>query len=220
MIDSGGGATHNSAAWTNFSQPCQTASASSVRPLVCASGNPVTIQLGNGMGTVGGMQTNVYTDLRNCWLNSSLPMDWRGYPTQPWNLTLPVIDCPGNNPGPCSTVTGAVNLSIIWVKDSGTDSQWRDIPLEMSGWQCSIWVSKGRPQNINALSVSERQQCWQEFATQFSLKTADGTLVGTLTPSQLQKTTFFLPLCAPQELTGTTGGQNFGVLARIPVLVQ
>ena len=60
MINSGSGTTHNSGAWTNFSQePCTTASVPTGRPLVCGSGNPGTLDLGEGMGTQGGMQDNV-----------------------------------------------------------------------------------------------------------------------------------------------------------------
>jgi Flp pilus assembly protein TadG len=220
MIDSGGGTTHNTGAWTNFSQPCDTASASSVRPLVCGSGNPDVISFGDGMGTVGGMQNNVYSDLRDCWLSAPLPQDSRGYPTEVWQLTLPVVDCPGNNPGPCSEVVGTVTLNVLWIKQASTDPQWIDIPLQMQGWECSAWVNAGRPENINLLDGSQRQQCWQEFSSAFNLHTADGTSVGTLTPSDLQKTMFFLPDCEPHEPRGVTGGENFGVLARIPVLVE
>jgi hypothetical protein len=224
MIDSGGGTTHNTAAWTNFSQPCQTASANSVKPLVCKSGNLTEIFFGNGMGTTGGMQDNVYTDLRDCWLEAALNQDWRGYPRNRWSLTLPVIDCPENNPGPCSVVVGTVTLDVIWVKKSGTDPQWNDVPFEMEHWECSEWVDAGRPTTGNMnnppLSSTQRQQCFQEFATEFNLKTANGTSVATLTPSDIQKTMFFLPSCETHEPRGVTGGENFGVLARVPVLVN
>jgi Flp pilus assembly protein TadG len=226
MIDSGGGTTHNSGAWTNFSQPCETATPPSVRPLVCGGGNPKPITFGEGMGTIGGMTDNVYRDMRDCWLSAPLLKDWRGYPIERWGLTLPVIDCPGNNPGSCSEVIGTVTLNVIWIKQSGTDSGWTDIPLKVNGfegtqnWECSIWRDAGRPENINSLDISQRQQCWREFANHFNLQTANGTSVGDLTPSQLQKTIFFLPSCEYHELKGTTGGRNFGVLARIPVLVK
>lgn len=220
MIDSGGGATQNSGAWTNFSQPCQTASASSVGPLVCRGGNPLPIVLGAGMGTVGGMQDTVYRDLRDCWRNAPLPRDWRGYPTEAWKLTVPVIDCPGNNPGPCSDVVGTVTLDTVWIKQSGTDPQWRDIPVRMEGWECPRWVALGRPSNINALTSDERQECWRGFASHFNLKSANGTSAGTLTASQIQKSIFILPNCEPHIPRGGTGGQNFGVLAKIPVLVR
>jgi hypothetical protein len=216
MIDSGGGTTHNTGAWTNFSQPCDTASASSVRPLVCGGGNPDVISLGDGMGTVGGMQNNVYSDLRNCWLSES-HLNSRGYPTEAWELTLPVIDCPGNNPGPCSEVVGAVTLNVLWIKQPSADPQWMDIPLEMEGWRCSHFEGG---LSIDEMTDTQRQECWQQFAIAFDLQTADGTSVGDLTPSDLQKTMFFRPDCEPHEPKGGTGGQNFGVLARRPVLVN
>ena len=225
MIDSGGGTTHNTGAWTNFIQPCETASVPSVRPLVCAEGNPATLDFGDGMGTVGGMQATVYNDLRDCWLYGPLPKDSRGYPRESWTLTLPVIDCPGNNPGPCSDLVGAVTLNIIWIKQSSTDPEWRDIPLQMKSpgkeeWKCSKWFDAGEPKDIDALDSSQRHECWQEFSTAFSLCTADGTSVGDLTPSDLQKTIFFLPDCTPHEPQGDSGGENFGILAKIPKLVE
>jgi hypothetical protein len=221
MIDSGGGTTHNTGAWTNFLQPCETASVPSVRPLVCAEGNPDMLEFGEGMGTVGGMQDVVYNDLRDCWLDAPVPKDWRGYPIESWTLTLPVIDCPGNNPGPCSDLVGAVTLNIIWIKQSGTDPQWTDIPLQMEGWECSIWADpNGANYDFSALDSSQRHQCWQEFAEEFNLHTADGTPVGDLTPSDLQKTVFFLPDCTPHDPIGNSGGENFGILAEIPKLVE
>jgi hypothetical protein len=221
MIDSGGGTTHNTGAWTNFSQPCETASVPTVKPLVCADGNPEMLNFGDGMGTVGGMQDTVYNDLRDCWLNNDLlDQDWRGYPTKSWELTLAVLDCPGNNPGPCSELVGSVTLNIVWIKQSGSDPNWTDIPLKMEGWECSEWVNAGRPEDINALDSSQRHKCWQEFATEFNLYTADDTPVGDLTHSDILKTIFFLPDCTPHEPRGLSGGENFGILAKIPVLVN
>jgi len=231
MIDSGGGATHNTAGWTNFTQPCETASASSVRPLICSSGNPGAIVLGGELGTSGGMQSTTYDRLRNCWLNQPVPKDAGGRPTVPWNLSLPVIDCTGKNVSPCSEVVGAVNLDIVWVKESGADPQYRDVPFlmntEAANWACStaqayasshgITVSQVR---VNDLNAAQRTTCWTEFATAFNLRTADDYLVSTLSPSETQKTILFLPNCTPHEPLGRTGGENFGILAQIPALVN
>jgi len=233
MINSSGGTTTNTGGWTNFSQPCETASASSVRPLVCGDGNPVPVTFGEGLGTVGGMQDNVYRDLRDCWLNDpTLAKDADGRPIVPWNMSLPVIDCQSNNVSPCSQVVGAVNLNVIWVKQSGADPQFRDVPLRMNAagqsWVCSSVTNyiAGHPGEtvetvqVNDLSSGERQVCWSEFGSTFFLETADGTSVSTLSASDLQKTIFFLPDCTPHEPKGRTGGQNFGILAEIPVLVD
>lgn len=235
MIDSGGAATHNTGGWTNFSQPCDTASVPTVRPLVCASGNPTAIQYGQGMGTVGGMQNTVYDDFRNCWISSAPPgsLDLDGRPTVPWNMSLPVIDCDSNNVGPCSELVGAVNLDVIWVKQSGTDPQWRDVPLRLNipgnPWVCQEAVDFAAAQippigvdevRVNDLSAVQRQNCWAQFAQDLNLQTADSTSVGSLTSNQLQKTIYFLPNCTPHDPMGRTGGENFGVMAEIPVLVD
>jgi len=38
--------------------------------------------------------------------------------------------------------------------------------------------------------------------------------------SDLKKTIYFAPNCTPSEPGGRTGGVNYGVLAKIPVLVN
>ena len=53
------------------------------------------------------------------------------------------------------------------------------------------------------------------FANFFNLKNVDGTSA----PYQ-KKAIYFLPNCEPHIPTGGTGGTNFGVLAKIPVLVD
>lgn len=236
MINSGGGTTHNTAAWTNFTQPCETANSPTISPLLtpCGSGNPNELNLGAGIGATGGMVDNVYNTLRDCWRSSTTPKDWRGYPTERWTKTLPVIDCPGNNPSTCPPLRGAVTVDFIWVKESGTDSGWLDVPMQMEDWECEAWANLGRPmptrpngsppnhQDWNDVGLTEamRQECWGDFAQHFGLVTADDTSVGDLTPSDLNKTMFFLPDCEPQEPRGITGGENFGILAEIPVLVK
>lgn len=221
MINSSGGTSSNTAAWTNFSQPCATATPPTLSPLICGSGNPEIINLGSGIGTVNGAQTSNYDSMRDCWLAAAVAKDWRGYPKEAWTLNLPVIDCPSNAISPCSDVVGAVTVDVLWINQHNADPNWREIPMQMEGWECSIWVGLGRPTDLNsAMTETQRQQCWQEFASNFNLKTADETSVGSLSPDTLQKTMFFRPDCDPHELTGTTGGANFGGLSAIPVLVK
>jgi hypothetical protein len=154
-------------------------------------------------------------------MNAPGPKDSRGYPIERWSQTLPVIDCPGNNVGPCSEVIGTVTVDFLWVKESGSDPGWTDVPMQMEGWECSGWVAAGRPDNINSgLTETQRQDCWREFAENFGLETYDGNSVGDLTPSDVQRTMYFLPSCEPHEPSGITGGENFGVLAETPVLVK
>ncbi|WAC06619.1 MAG: TadG family pilus assembly protein [Thermodesulfobacteriota bacterium] len=219
MLNSGSNtASHNTAGWTNFFQPCQTASTSTLRPILqnCNDGNQYKITLGEEIGTTGGVEDNVINsptqpNIMNCWKNglydsngdgvkeSPIDTDGDGWPDQPWNITLPVIDCPGNNVSPCSEVRGAVNLNIIWIleKDNKIDD---DAPRKMSAW------------SNNAPSGQVR---WDSFVANFNLKNVDGA------PAPFaKKSIYFLPDCTLHEPEGGTGGDNFGIRAKIPVLVE
>lgn len=226
MLNSSGGTTSNTAAWTNFSQPCETASANSMRPLICGSGNPNPITYGEGIGTVNGVQDNIFRDLQDCWLSAALAKSTatdrpqRQYPREPWSLTLPVIDCPSPAISNCADAVGAVTVDVVWIKDANADPDWTNVPVEMGDWTCAGWVGAGSPADLNALTVPQRQQCWSDFAQHFNLRTWDETSIGNLAASDIQKTIVFLPSCEPHEPAGVTGGENFGVLSEIPVLVE
>jgi Flp pilus assembly protein TadG len=60
---------------------------------------------------------------------------------------------------------------------------------------------------------------WASFVRHFNLLNDDGTPDGTPAPYAM-KSIYFLPDCTPHLPTGTSGGENFGKLARIPVLVH
>jgi len=203
MINSGSNAGHQTGGWTNFSQePCETASTPTVRPLVCASGNPNPISFGEGMGTTGGMIESAYDQMRGCWMNyPGLDTDADGWPDQPWELTLAVIDCPENNTGNCSTLVGAVTVQVLWI--TRTDkNQMAEVPMKMADWTCP--------------SESTPQQCWSDFVTHFQLHDVSDD-----TPATYEdKTIYFKPDCSYHDPTGSSGGGNYGILAKIPVLVR
>ena len=74
MLNSGSvSADHNTAGWTNFSQPCSTANTNSMTELLeDCSGNPDEIQLGDSIGTTGGVvdaiiNHPVQPSLMACW---------------------------------------------------------------------------------------------------------------------------------------------------------
>jgi hypothetical protein len=56
---------------------------------------------------------------------------------------------------------------------------------------------------------------WASFVNHFNLKNVDE-----VPAPYAKKSIYFLPNCKPHMPTGTTGGENFGVLAKIPVLVE
>ena len=56
---------------------------------------------------------------------------------------------------------------------------------------------------------------WQSFVNHFGLKNVDD-----LYADYAKKSIYFLPSCEPQEAAGLAGGENYGILAKIPVLVE
>ena len=212
MINSGSNPATGTGGWTNFSQqPCETTSVPTVKPLVCL-GNQTTVTFGNDMGTVGGMQDTVFDDLVDCWARLGRPYNRRvdDPPTTPVRWRLPVIECPSNNVLPCSRVIGTVEVDVVWINHQ-EDPQFAEVPRQMLDprpeynglvWTCSSPEASG-------------QQCWNEFAEHFDLMW-DAT-----SPAHYDsKSIYFLPNCAPHIPRGITGGENFGILAKIPVLVK
>ena len=198
MINSGQDATSNeTGGWTSFDQdnPCTGGTnAQEVKSLVCASGNPELITLGEPMATSGGDIQSAFNDLIQCWESETGK-------TQPWTLTLPVIDCgDANNVGTCAEIVGAVELNIVWITGAGEDPGYNNAPTQMSDW------SNSDPDGATR---------WNDFVTSFNLVNADGTPA-----PYAKKSIYFLPDCTPHEPKGISGGENFGILAKIPVLVQ
>lgn len=203
MLNSGGNPLgHQTGGWTNFSQPCQTASDSSVRPLICASGNLSTLSMGQGMGTVNGTQGNIYSDLYDCWKNNAaLDTDGDKWPDKFWPLTLPVVTCPDNNIGNCSILVGAVEVNVVWMTKQDKN-QFREVPMKMENWTCPAGYTG--------------QQCWTDFADHFNLE----DVLNKSSAAYEDKTIYFLPDCTIHEPTGQSGGDNFGFLSKYPVLVD
>jgi len=198
MINSGQNvATSETGGWTSFNQDdtaCQGGTNSQeVRSLVCADGNPEPLILGKAMATNGGEIASAFKKLRQCWEDETSR-------TKSWTLTLPVIECPGNNVGTCEKPVGAVTVHVVWVTGEGEDTSYSDAPWVMDDWSSTD---------------SNGQQRWASFAKYFNLQNVDGS------PAPYQKKAiYFKPDCQPHIPSGRTGGENFGILAKIPVLVK
>lgn len=149
MINSGSNdATHNTAGWTDFSQPCSGGTnASALEDIIidpdsgdCSQkGNPDWIIFNKAIGATGGQVTSVLTDFLGCWKVASndivcddttnpptttqVPIVSDGdMPDQPWEVTVPIIQCPGNNVENCPILTGAASVTLRWVNPkSGVD---------------------------------------------------------------------------------------------------
>ena len=203
MINSGHDAGSNeTGGWTSFNQeddPCTGGTnAQEVKSLVCGDGNPEPIIFGEPMATNGGDIQSAFNDLIQCWEDETGK-------TQPWELTLPVIDCgDANNVGTCEVIVGAVELNIVWITGAGEDPQYNNAPTQMGDWSNSDPDGAVR---------------WKDFVSVFNLRNDDGTPDGTLAP-YVKKSIYFLPDCDYHEPKGVSGGENFGILAKIPVLVQ
>lgn len=200
MINSGVDAeTNETGGWTSFDQtddPCSGGTNSvEIKSLVCSDGNPEPIMLGDPVETTGGEVQVAFDALRACWTSESENR------TLPWTLVLPVIDCgDANNVGTCEVITGAVVLNIIWITGGGEDPLYKDAPTQMGDWSNSDPDGTVR---------------WNDFVTNFNLLNADGTPA-----PYAKKSIYFLPDCTPHAPVGVSGGENFGILAKIPVLVQ
>ena len=221
MINSGGGETHNTGGWSNFTQdPCETASTPTIRPYVgCGAAESLLLTLSGDMGATGGEVQTVGDDFWNCWKETADTVPKDGRPDTVYNMTLPVIDCPGKNVGTCSELVGAVNVDMVWMICQ-TDPKYDWVPLTMNGpgsfpdWSC------GEGTNPDLLNDAQFLACWYDFVDHFYLVNYQEVSISTFSLSDLNKTMFFLPSCDPHPPTGGTGGSNFGVLAKLPVLVK
>lgn len=233
MINSGQDVqTNNTAAWTSYAQqresgdsdPCLGGTnANEVRevidppgPVKCFGENMDILQLGKPMATMGGEAESVLSKLRDCWVEATdiTGPDGTpdGVPDTSWNLTLPVIECPGNNIGVCEEVVGAVNINLVWITgpgESSCDFNSENLPpLELDGWSCGL-------SDPSAATDAELQACWDSFVSHFNLQNADGG-----TAPCAKKSLYFQPDCTAHEPTGRSGGENFGILSEIPALVE
>jgi Flp pilus assembly protein TadG len=197
-------ATTDTGGWTNFQQNEDgAASSNEIRDLVCDEGNPMELFYGEPMQTTNGQVQSAFQDFWDCWVEQTDRQ-------RPWNMTLPVLDCPDGSVGPTNDLVGAVNVNVVWVVNQ-TPEIYDDAPTQMEmppddgdGVSPGTWTSG-----------ADGETRWNEFVDYFNLQ--DGS--GNPAPMQ-QKTIYFLPDCSYHEPKGTTGGENYGVLARIPVLVD
>lgn len=224
-INSGGNvASHETAGWCSFNQddPCTGGTnANEVKSLVisgCPDGgaNQGSIIFGKDIATNGGMISSAFAKLYDCWktkcAHETVMVDGREreYPTRPWELTLPVITCPGNNVGTCEEVRGAVTVNILLIVDNGFvngANAYDEVPYHMA----AIPPGYGAWEN----SSPDGSVRWQSFVEHYHLQNVDGSSAPYDSASM-----YFLPDCEPHEPRGRSGGENFGILAKTPVLVK
>ncbi|MDC0663761.1 TadG family pilus assembly protein [Marinobacter sp. SS21] len=200
--------------WTNFQQNGEGgANASEIRDVTCAGGNPETLHYGQDMQTSNGQVESAFQKLYDCWEEATNKIE-------PWNLTLPVIECPAGGVGPSNKLIGAVNLNVIWIVDQANQIDNRApsemaLPAEDSGGG-----SPGTWSNSSTDGITR----WNDFVDTLDVEKPDFTPAHWDDNPQengwRQKTIYFSPDCSFHDPEGLTGGDNYGVLARIPVLVD
>jgi Flp pilus assembly protein TadG len=200
MINSGGNLeTYQTGGWTNFDQesPCSGGTnANEVRDLVCNTEDSTqTLNVYEKVGTQGGQIQSAFSQLYDCWVSETSREN-------PWELKLPVVACDNNrNVGVCETVVGAVTVHVVWITGPGEDPDYLDAPTIMGTWSSSS---------------TDGYQRWIEFNQEFGLENLDGT-----SPvPYAKKNIYFKPSCEKEGPIGNSGGENFGMLAKIPVLVK
>jgi hypothetical protein len=186
--------------WTDFNQddPCPSGTnAPTVVSLVASGGNPDRIIVGQPIATNPNDISSAFTNLRQRWEEATVgPLGPR---TQAWTLTLPVVECPDNDMGNCGRMVGAVTVNILWMIED-YDSSYGEAPLAMGTWSSSDPDGHVR---------------WNSFVQHFNLRKLDGSLA----PYQ-SKSIYFLPDCNYHQPKGRTGGENFGIMAKIPLLAK
>lgn len=245
MINSGqNAASHGTGGWTDMNQDdaCSGGTnAPAVRNLIGCDGevNDFMLTGGEPLATIGGQVQSAFDDLlerfidpnppyTNCATNPVFDADGNeigralidfdprdGIPDVPWEMTLPRISCPDNNVGPCEILTGAITIEVVWILgnaegwvihvDGGPDIPKSDAPNDIVPDHMGLW-SNNDP---------DAQVRWADFLDHYQLLNLDGS------PAPFdQKSIYFRPICEQRDLAGVSGGQNYGVLARIPVLVD
>ena len=199
--------------WTNFKHNSSGASnANELKSLVCGDGNPDEMRFGEDISTNNGQVQAAFSDLYDCWVEKTAKEEI-------WTLTLPVIDC-DSGVAPSNPLIGAVTVNIVWIIDQANNIDQRapqqmELPPEDSGGTSpGTW-------SHSSTSGAER---WNSFVDTFNLQKPSGApAYWSSDPQQTgwkQKSIYFLPSCSYHEPKGRSGGENFGILAQIPVLVD
>jgi len=181
--------------WTDFTQDPlgSVPNPLTVALLVTQNKNPDPIILGLPLAVSGGDMPVAFSLLRDRWEDVTDK-------DESWRITLPVVECPNK------TMVGAVTVNIVWITGEVEDPAYSDAP----------WVMEDpRDQTTWSSNDPDGQVRWNSFVQNFNLQKMDGSSA----PYQ-EKVVYFLPDCNYHKPKGRTGGENFGIMAKIPVLAK
>ncbi|MCG6657307.1 hypothetical protein HOP52_05910 [Halomonas campisalis] len=193
--------------WTNFEHDDSGATdANELRDLICGEGNENEMYYGEDIATNNGQVQSAFTALYDCWVDATER-------EITWTLTLPVIDC-SDGISPSNTLVGAVTVHIVWMINHNQPLSQIDqyAPQQMSLAPDSEDAEWPGDWTNDSSSGTTR---WESFVQRFSLKNQNDE-----DADWRRQSIYFLPSCDYHEPKGQTGGENFGILARIPVLVD
>ena len=236
------------AKWTNFSVGCAAlADEASVGAVVadpisgaCGRGNETALPFGSALATKTETTEpvealpGVFAALRaSCWPNAltdhdndpetpKVPVDsdGDGIPDRAWKITLPVIDCQNDAcNGNGNELKGVASVEVVWITDALYDGDFARIPRWMRDDTTEYACLAGT--GNSAAEIAARKACWRNFVTAFALANDGGVPMSTLTIEDyyLTDTVYYKPGCTPPPI-GRTGGENLGVLAKYPALVN
>ena len=137
MVNGGAKTAFNTGTWTNLSQPCTRVNSATIEPLLCGSGNPGPgpVMFGVNIGTTKRLTNPIFQNLFDCWKQQS------SNGTRPWQVILPVIDCPDNSISNCSKLVGAVKVNIMWVKYKDTTQPYYPTTMAAVPQLSGPWAS-------------------------------------------------------------------------------
>lgn len=207
------------AMWTNMSQPetsqdsCNSADSNEVKALI-GTGNLTELNLGVDMGVNNGVIDIAVSKLIERWINENGTDKF-------WRVRLPVVSCIDNDTGAkensCAELTGGVVVEIIWMTDKENIQAYKEVPfvyynIDQDGNKTDpVFEYPKTGMETNDDNIAR----WNAFATAMGLVDSDGN------PLPLKKDNFYFKAsCEPMETSGGPGGENFGILAKYPVLVD
>ncbi|QOR38333.1 hypothetical protein HNO52_07305 [Billgrantia diversa] len=192
--------------WTNFEHDTTGATnANELRDLVEGDGNENEMYFGEDIATNNGQVQTAFQAFHDRWVDETNR-------EITWTLTLPVIDCE-DGVAPSNRLVGAVTVHIVWVVSNAQETKIDEFaPERMDLAPDSEDVEW--PGSWEHAST-DGQERWDDFTEHFGLQFQNGD------PADWRKMSiYFLPSCSVHEPKGQTGGENFGILAEIPVLVN
>jgi Flp pilus assembly protein TadG len=228
--DAAGKEDEETGMWTNLEQNvvdgvdmCSSGTnAAEVKPLVqCPSimgdngVNPHSLELGKNMIVNNGEIQTAFNSFYNCWKDN--------YEDGYMHLTLPIIDCE-SDPTTCAPLVGAVEVTVVHITQQ---PGYKDLPVTkdpindspdpqmVDGW------SREDADSACASEADPDKCVWKNFVDTYGLVGAKiNPETGDYSAEYHAKSIYFLKSCEPHVPIGVTGGQNFGILAEIPVLVR